>query len=471
MTTIRILFWLILAYYIAVYSFYFLLVLLSAIRVRRYHGAITFDEFRRISESRLTMPVSLIIPSFNKAEVIAESIRNALRLNHPQFEVIVINDGSTEETMNVLAEKFHLVRIDRFGRRRLQTKEILGVYESRKHPNLVVVEKETGGRADAVNAGVAFARYPLLCIIDAKSFLEKDALLHLARPFIRDSSVSAVVGVIHPSNGLSIADGEIIHSGLPKTLLGMNQEIEYACSFPWATAGLCRMRSLDCLSGALLLMKKSLFEAIGGFSNDAITDDIEFMMRLNRHIHDKQRQNEPSRLVFAPDAVCYTEIPEKLGEYAAQRRCWQRGTLQAVMRNAGMFFNPRFGLTGILGMPSLLIFEAIAPLIELYTWILMIVILVAGVATIWEILALIYLAYVLSIFLSLSAVLLTESTRLRTASWHDFWRLILAIFSDNLGLHQFHLLMRVIGSFEYFLPAWRDLGVNVHRISHTPRTA
>jgi cellulose synthase/poly-beta-1,6-N-acetylglucosamine synthase-like glycosyltransferase len=216
-----------------------------------------------------------------------------------------------------------------------------------------------------------------------------------------------------------------------------------------------------CISGALILIRKNLVEKLGGPWPGAMTDDIEFTMRINRHLHDR-RIKEDQRLIFAPDAVCYTEIPEKFGQYASQRNRWQRGTLQALMRNRVMIFNPRYGMTGLFGMPFFLLFEGMAAIVELSAWILMVVCLVLGIATGFEIVAMIFLAYILGVFLSLSAVLMTESGRLRCASWRDFWRLLLAIFLDNLGFHQFHLLIRVVGTFQYIVGR-RDLGAAMIR--------
>lgn len=469
MNTIRILIWLILAYYLLLHLIYLVLLMIGSLQARRYRKGISFTEFRRIGESRLTMPVSLIVPCFNEAPVICSTVRNLLRLRYPQYEIIVVSDGSTDGTVGVLRESFGLRRIERPGRRTIPSAEILAVHESEKVPNLVVVEKTNGRRADAINAGVALARYPLLCVIDADCLLEPDALIRLARPFLRDTRTAAVAGVVRPSNGLLLENGEIAERHLPRTILGINQEIEYARSFQWARIGLSRLRSMLCISGALILIRKSLFVELGGPWPDAVTDDIEFTMRLNRKIHDRRdRRNE--RLVFAPDAVCYTEVPETARLYASQRNRWQRGTLQALWRNRAMILNPRYGITGLFGMPFFLVFEGVAAIVELSAWILMVVALILGIATGAEILWMIFLAYILGVFLSLCAVLMTETSILRSSGWGDFWRMIAALLIDNLGIHQFHLLCRIVGTVEYLFGR-RDLGLSMRRKESHPLPA
>lgn len=462
MNILRILLLLILAYYVLLHAIYLLLVLIGSFQLRRYHRGITYSEFRRIAESSLTTPVSLIIPAHNEEGIIVDAVKGALNLNYPRHEVIVVDDGSTDGTVARLIENFGLHPVEKQGRKSIVTRDVLRIHESHEYPNLVVIEKTNGRRADAINAGVTFSRYPLLCIIDADCYLDRDALLHMARPFLSDSSVAAVAGVVRPSNGLTVSDGKIVAHGLPNTLLGLNQEVEYARSFQWSRIGLCRLKSMLCISGALLLIRKNLFEEVGGSWPGAITDDFELTVRLNRHLFDRRKEDR-RKLVFAPDAVCYTEIPEGFVQYADQRNRWQRGTLQALLRNASMLFNPRYGITGLFGMPFYLFFEAFSAIVELSAWILMAVMLVTGMAGASEVLVMLFLAYILGVFLSLSAVLLTESTRLRTASWGEFWKVIAAILTDNLGFHQFHLLTRIVGTFQYFLFGRLDLGAPMER--------
>lgn len=463
MNAVHIILWFILIYYFALHGLYLFLILLGSVQMRRFYNQITFAEYHRIAHSTLTMPISVIIPSYNEDKIIVETVWNALKLNYPLHEVIVVSDGSTDDTMKVLTEAFNLRRVEKYGPKHLQTNRVTSVHESLDIPNLVVVEKENGRRADAINAGVTFSQYPLLCITDADCYLDKDALLHLARPFLRDSRVVATTGVVRPSNGLKIEKGEIVDRAFPKTLLGLNQEVEYARSFQWARTGLCRLNSMLCISGALMVIKKTTFEALGGSSATAITDDIEFTVRLHQHTFDHKRK-EKEKLVFVPDAVCYTEVPEKFGLYASQRNRWQRGTLQALFRGWRMILNPRYGLTGLFGMPFFLIFEAFAALVECTAWILMFVLLFLREVGIWEVVVMLYFAYILNVFISLAAVLLSETTRLRTGRWGELSKELLAVFLDNLGFHQFHLLARVVGTIEYVIFRRKDLGAHMNRI-------
>lgn len=468
MNILRALLWGILWYYVVLHALYLLLVLIGGWQLRRYRRGIPFAEFQRIAKSPLTMPITLIIPAYNEAAIIAHTVRNASTLHYPLYEIVVVNDGSKDATMAELKRAFRLRPVDKHGPRHLETQEVLGVYESPDLPNLIVVDKKNGRRADAINAAVTLSSYPLLCIIDADCVVDSDALLHLVRPFLRDTHIAAVAGIVRPSNGLTVENGQITHCGLPQTLLGMNQEIEYARSFQWARIGLCRLQSMLCISGALMLIRKTVFEVVGGSSATAICDDIEFTIRLNAYVHDR-RKKDRARLAYVPDAVCYTEVPEKWRLYASQRNRWQRGTLQALLRNWRMILNPRYGLTGLFGMPFFLLFEALSAVVEMAAWVLMVVCLIVGVATVWEVLLMLYVAYALNVFLSLSAILLTETTFLRASNWRDLWRILVSIFLDSLGFHQFHLATRVVGTVQFLLLGRRDLGATIDRI--VPRTA
>ena len=460
----------ILVYFVVLHTIYLLLVLVGSAQIRKYNKGITFAEFDRIARSDLSMPVSIIVPANNESAIIVNTAENLLRLNYPAHEVIVVDDGSTDRTLDVLIGHFNLRRVEKRGPKRLETENVNAVFESPEYPNLTVLTKDNGRRADAINAAVTMARYPLLLVTDADSVLEPDGLLHMARPFLIDSRIVASAGVVRPSNGLSLENGVIVRRGLPPTMLGLNQEVEYARSFQWSRTGLCRLNSMLCISGALLLVKKSIFEKLGGAWAKAITDDIEFTVRLNKHIFDRKEKNG-GKLVFTPNAVCFTEVPESPKLYASQRNRWQRGTFEALFRNWRMILNPRYGLTGLFGMPFFILFEAFAPFVEITAYVLAVVLLAAGAVGWTEVVILFFLAYIAGVFLSLLAVLLTEMSRLRTASWGDFWKMIAAILTDNLGYHQWRQLAAVVGMFQFFFFRRRDLGARMERIGEAAATA
>lgn len=454
----------ILIYFVILFVINLTLIVLGSIQIRNYNGQLTASDFDHIVKSRLCLPVSIVIPAHNEAIIIINSVENALKLNYPIHEVIVVDDGSTDNTLAVLDRHFHIEHVERHGDSQIRTHEVHGVYESPDYPNLVVVAKENGRRADAINAGVALSRYPLLCIIDADCLLEADGLQHMARPFLFDSKLAAAAGVIRPSNGLVLKEGVIQKRFLPHTWLGMNQEVEYARSFQWARIGLNRLKSMLCISGALLLIRKSVFEETGGAWADAITDDIEYTIRLNKFLFDRTSKRA-LRLAFIPDAVSYTQVPEKLGLYLSQRNRWQRGTLQAILRNRDMLMNPRYGLTSMFGLSYLLIFEAMAPLVEFTAFILAGVMLAYGMTDWQEIAVIVFVAYACCVMLTLTAVFITETSRLRTSSWKDYWKMILAVFLDHLGWHQIRVVTSVWATFQFIFFHRSDLGEPMDRVS------
>ena len=452
----------ILIYFIALCAINLIVVCLGSIHIRDYNDRITASDFDRISKSNLSLPISVIIPAHNEASIIIGTVENILKLNYPVYEVIVVDDGSSDATIDLLEQRFNIQRLEKHGASYIKTQKVKAVYESSDYPNLLVIAKENGRRADAINAGVTLSRFPLICIIDADCVIEPDGLQRMARPFLFDPNLAVAAGIVRPSNGLVIENGIIQKRGLPKTWLGMNQEIEYTRSFQWTRIGLNRLKSMLCISGALLLIKKSVFEETGGSWPEAITDDIEYSIRLNGFLFDR-KYNRDLNLAFIPDAVSYTEVPEKYGLYLSQRNRWQRGTLQALFRNWRMFLNPRYGASGMFGMPYFLIFEAMAPVVEFTAYVLAIVLLVLGLATWKEILTLVFLAYTASVFFTLLAIIINESSRLRSSSWNDYWKMIFSVFIDSLVWHQLRVFTSLWATIQFILLRKRDLGAPMIR--------
>lgn len=465
MTMVDLIFGVIFAYYFSLHGIYFLLIVIGATQLRRYQKGILFGDFRRIAESPLSLPFTVIIPAYNEEKVIVNTVLGALQLVYPEHEVIVVNDGSSDRTLQTLIQRFGLRRVHKAGLKRFETQPVRGVYESAEFPHLIVVDKENGRRADAINAAINLSRYPLLCVMDADCLFEEDALLRSVRPFLRDANVIAAGGMVRPANGLEVRDGRIVSHGLPRGYLALFQSIEYLRSFQWARLGLARLGSMLCISGAFMVVKKDVVIEMGGFNTNAITDDIDFTVRLHEYIHDSRHRERP-KMVYIPDPVCYTEVPETVRVHAAQRNRWQRGTLQTLLSRWYMTFNPRYGMAGMFGMPFFLFFEAFAAIVEGMSYILIPVLYLTGYATLAQLALFLAVAIVLGSFLSVSAVLIQEHTRLRTTRTRDLVRLLTAGVIENIGYHQMHLLWRVVGTFDYCVRRRTDLGLMERYGSH-----
>lgn len=445
-------------YYALLHGLYLMLIVIGTTQLRRYHQGIDVGEFRRIAGSPLTLPFSVVIPAYNEAKVIVGTVEAALKLRYPEHEVIVVNDGSSDATLQALINHFGLRKVHKFGALRLQTQPVHGVYESFEHPELLVIDKGNGQRADAINAAANYARYPLLCIMDADCIFEQDALLRAVRPFLRSNEVIAAGGIVRPANGLAVRNGRIEGFGLPRGLLPLMQAVEYLRSFQWARLGLARLNSMLSISGAFMVVKKDVFMAMGGVDAETITDDIEFTVRLYKYAYENSSEQRTLEIDYIPDPICYTEVPETWRGYMAQRNRWQRGTMQALFRHWRMTLNPNYGMAGMFGMPFFLLFEVFSALIEGSGYVLVVFAVALGLATWVQVAVFFVLAILLGTFLSVTAVLLQERTRMRVASSGDLLRLLGAAAIENFGYHQLHLLVRIVGTFDYLVLRRKDVG-------------
>lgn len=434
-------------YFISLHGIYFILILLGMYAQREYHQGIQFGEFDRIEHSTLSLPVSVVISAYNEEKMIIQTVLNTLQLRYPEYEIIVVNDGSQDRTLELLIETFKMKKIDMIHKKKLETSEVKGVYQSAQHPRLLVIDKKNGRRADANNAGVEFARYPIICQIDADCVLEQDALLHMIRPFLTDSEVVAATAIIRPSNGLVVEQGKILKYGLPSAWLPLFQYVEYMRAFQWARSGLTLLRSNLCMSGAYTVIRKDFFLKVGGANVNAVVDDFELTVTIQRYIHE-HKEKEILKLAYVPDPGCYTEVPQTIKAFASQRNFWQRAILQSLFWNRDIGFNPHYGMVGLFGFPYFLIFEALSPFIELGAYILVPVGYFLGVTTLEQLLLFFIFSVCLGTFISVCAVLLEQTTRRKQKKTRDIVRLLCAAFLENFGFHQLHLIQRLIGTYD-----------------------
>ena len=443
-------------YFILMHSIYFVLIILGALQQKRFHQEILFGEFKRISESTQTLPISIVICAYNEEKLIVNTVLNMLQLRYPEYEVIVVNDGSKDRTLEELVNTFQMYSAPHVYKKEFETQTPRVTYRSLAHKNLIVIDKENSRRADSNNLGASYARYPIICQIDADCLLEPDSLIYMIRPFLYDPTVIAASGIIRPSNGLLVDRGRIIERGIPKNWLALFQTVEYMRAFQWCRLGLSYLNSLMSISGAYTFVKKDIFIKVGGANTKAVVDDLELTVTLQRFIHE-HKELGPMKIAFVPDPGCYTEVPESLRSFASQRNFWERAVLQSMIWNRDMIFNPRYGMAGIFGMPFFLIFEALAPLIELSAYLLAPIAFALGLATFQDIALLFVFGVLLGSLVSVFAVVLQETTRKRQESTSDLCKLLLAAFLDHFGYHQIHLWYRIVGVFDLLIR---------HKMSH-----
>ncbi len=439
---------LIVLFFIALNLSYIVLNILSFFSIKRYINELRSVDLKKLFQSTFYKPISILVPAYNEEPTIAESVKSLLQLQYPEYEVVVINDGSTDNTINVLKKRYNLIPVPRSLSYQVGCKNIKRVFVSRDYSNLVVVDKENGGKADALNAGIDVSKYPLFCSIDADSILEKDCLLKMVRPFMQDSRTVAVGGIVRIANGCDISYGEVSRIALSKKNLVRFQVIEYLRAFLFGRVGLSVLNALLVISGAIGMFKKSVVIESGGYRTDTVGEDMELVVRLHRLMREKK---EKYRITFVPDPVCWTEVPESIKILSRQRNRWQRGLIDSLLMNIRMLLNPRYGVVGIFAMPFFSIFEMITPIIEVTGYFMFAASLCLGIIDLSFSLLFLSAAIILGIVLSVNTLCLEELSFRRYPRLSDIITLFFYGIFENLGYRQLSAWWRLKGIIDYIL--------------------
>jgi cellulose synthase/poly-beta-1,6-N-acetylglucosamine synthase-like glycosyltransferase len=439
----------VIGYFAALNGVYLVLFVLSFAEVVRFVKRTFFSDYEQIRRSDMTWPISLIVPACNEARNIVETVRSLLAVNYGQFEVIIVNDGSTDGTLERLVETFELRRTDRIYRRALPTGPVRGIYASLEHPNLIVVDKDWGGKPEALNTGLNVSRYPLYCTVDADSIIEDDALLRVVKPFMEHpEEMVAAGGIVRIVNGCEVRDGRVVRIGLPKKTLPLFQVVEYLRAFLLGRIGWSRLKSLLIISGAFGLYRKSEVIAVGGYDSWSETEDLELVLKLHERLRASRR---PYRIVFVPDPVCWTEVPSTFRVLARQRNRWHRGLLQSLWRHRRMILNPRHGVVGLFALPYYLLFETLGPFIEILGYVMVGLSYWLGILNLDFFLLFMIFAVFLGVFLSVAAVLLEEISFRRYPGWEHLGTLVLCGVLENFGYRQLLSLLKIKAFWDFLL--------------------
>ncbi len=430
----------IIVYVAAINTVYLLLMIIGYVDLRRYSGNLTISEREALLRSTLVPAISVLAPAHNEAATIRDSVRSMLGLRYPRHTVIVINDGSTDETLQILIDEFQLYKSSRQCAESIPTRPIRGIYESKILLPLIVVDKENGGKADALNVGLNVARTPLVAVIDSDSLLESDALLLTAKPFLADERTLAAGGIIRVANGCNVEHGIVQRVALSPSWLVRFQIVEYLRAFLGGRVAFSFLRSLLIISGAFGLFRREAVVTAGGFSTSTVGEDMDLVLNLHQLWREKKADY---RIVFVPDPVCWTEAPEDWKTLCRQRNRWQRGTVECVRSHLRMVFRPRYGAPGLFGLPYFSAFEIAGPAIELLGTVLTLAGLALGLIAPSVALLFFVVSVCFGIFLSASAVLLEGFTTKRYSSAGDIARLLLTAVIENFGFRQLLTVWRV----------------------------
>jgi cellulose synthase/poly-beta-1,6-N-acetylglucosamine synthase-like glycosyltransferase len=450
----------ILIYFVLTNGMYTVLMAISlyAVTLHGRHSASRRHTF--IADSPATPPVALVVPAHNEEHAIVDTVLSLLALDYPEKEIIVVDDGSTDDTVLKLIERFELEAMDLVYREVAPAKRPFAFYHNPAMPELLVLSKPNGGKPDAINAGINMARSPYFCTVDADSIIMRDALLRLMAPVVQ-SEVPTVVsgGVVRIANGCRFEEGRVVDLDLPATWLERCQVVEYTRTFLFGRPGWNLLNATFICSGAFCLFHRDTVMEVGGFSTDTVTEDIDIIATLHRHL---RRHRRKYRMVFTADPVCWTEAPHTLAMLGRQRRRWQLGLTQTVMKHNDMIFNPRYGALGMISMPFHAYMEALGCVVEAAGTIFVPFSFLIGAMPFSLFLLIMLLAVGYGTLLSMGSVLLAETNLHRYPRIRHVMTLMGYSVIEGLGYRQIMAFFRAQGVLQYFWGS-RKWEVVVHK--------
>jgi len=430
----------IVVYFVALNSFYALLLVLAIPEIWEQNRLAEDEDLERLLQSGAPPPISILVPAHNERATIEASVTAILTLDYRSYEVVVVNDGSTDDTLDQLQEAFDLYEVPRIYPEVLATRPIRALYRSRTRPRLLVIDKENGGKADSLNAGINASRWPLLIAVDADTLIEPDALLRLIRPFLLGQRVAAVGGTVRVANGSVIRDGRVLEPRVAPRFLPGVQVVEYLRSFLYGRLGWNRLGGNLIISGAFGLFRKDYLLEVGGYRTDSIVEDFDVVVRLHRHLRDRKASYVAP---FVPDPVAWTEVPESLAVLSRQRERWHRGLILTMWKYRRMLFNPRYGRVGLVAMPFFTCGEMIAPVVEVLGYVVTAFGLWLGFLDVPFALLFLLVAWGYGMILSICGIALEEVGFRRYRRPADLARLLLYALLENFGYRQLTVWFRL----------------------------
>ena len=419
----------------------FVLYLSALVELRHGRQRDRHHVWRRAASSTIVPRITVVIPAYNEELTIRESTANILSLRYPNLEVVIVVDGATDDTLEVLQSGFDLIPIHPVYQQRVPTADVMRIFRSASEEDLIVVEKVNGGKADAMNVGLNVGSGELICFIDADTLIAPTALQQLAVPFQEDDAVVATGGMVRHTNGATVRHGRTIDLRAPDNMLAAAQAVEYLRAFLVGRLGWNKLGGNLLISGAFGLFRRERLLEIGGYHYRSVGEDMELVVRLRRRGYETGR---PAKVVFMTAACSWTQLPESGRILAAQRGRWYRGLIDVLLRHKRMLFNPRYGTAGLLGMPYYFFVEFLAPVLEAVGMVLLLVALVAGEATRTTLL-LVACSYLFGSFITLTVLIMDDLAHNTYRRSRDRFRLVVAAAIEQTALHLASLYWRLAG--------------------------
>ncbi len=454
--------WIILIYAISIMASYFILAIYSAWAIGEHFNHNNTANFENILRSPLAPKIAVIAPAYNESISIVDNIRSLLSLHYNNYEIVIVNDGSKDDSMQKMIDAYHLVPTQQEKYSELLHKNIRQLYRSTNKAfyNLLVVDKENGGKSDALNAGINHTDAKYVANVDVDCIIEDDALLRMVKPFLESigTKVIATGGVIRMANDCIVSNGRILEVKLPKKILPLFQTLEYLRAFLLGRMAWSKLNGLLLISGAFGLFDREILIEAGGYEHDTVGEDMELVVRMRRLM---QKKKEAYRVSYIPDPLCWTEAPTSSKILMRQRNRWTRGTIETLFRHIGLFFNPKYGVLGLLSYPFWFFFEWLAPIVEFFGLIYFCVLWYFDLVNWPHFWLLLGVVYCFAIMISWFAILMEELTFRQYKSTGALFKLLGIALLEPIIFHPLTVWAAIKGNWDKFIRRKKTWGVQV----------
>jgi len=441
-------------YAVALLLVYLIIAIISGFELNYYlKKNRNFDYHQMLSYDRLP-GVTVIAPAYNEEKSIVENVRCLLSIHYPDYEVIIVNDGSSDSTLQLIIDNYDLIEVGVAVDLKLNTQPIKRIFKSRNvaFSNLIVIDKENGGKGDSLNAGINMSSKPLFMAIDVDSIIEEDAVLKMVKPFLEEEDGKRVIasgGVVRIANSCDIENGRIVKVNFPRYFLPTFQVLEYFRTFILGRMAWSKINGLLIISGAFGMFDKQLVIDVGGYDVTTVGEDLEIVVRMRRYMHEVAKQKY--KVSFIPDPLCWTEVPSEFRTLERQRNRWTRGAIDTILKHSKLLFNPKYGRLGMISYPYWLLFEWLAPLIEFAGIVYFITLAFFGLINIKTFLIVILFIFSSAFIYSMWSIFFEAYTYNKYKGSRYLFKIVLFAMLEPFIYHPLNVYFSLKGNYDFFI--------------------